>query len=391
MTFQYTRSNLITRINAGIQGKIGVLISSTDMVNEAIRNITSKVDLVSTRRRSVLTPDLYNGVHIYSAPTDLKGFSIIDIPTQAREQRADGEWQLVPSEYFERMSSKQDTILTVDDYNGQRVLKLNSVVDSDTHVFSTLDSLTAGGGTWSAYGDTESLAADTDDYIKGNGSLKFDISSAGGTTAGIQNAGLNSFDMTDYFGGTSAFFVWKKIASTTNLTNFIIEFGTDTSNYYKKTITTQSDGTAFVNGWNLLRFDVESLTTTGTPTDTDIKSIRLYMTKDTAKVSESDYKFDNLALKRGITSYLKYYSKYGWQNSSGTYIENSTDDSDLLLADTDEFNLFVQEGRVIAGDEVGLTDAEISRKEKARDIAIKEYEMKHPSEAKFMSYDYFNF
>ncbi len=391
MSFIYTRANLKTRINAGIQGKIGMLISEEDMMNEAVRNIVARVDLKSTRRRATLTPNLFNGRHIYSAPSDLKGFSIIDIPTQAREQRSDGEWALVPSEFYERESLKKDSMVAIDDYNGQRVLKMNSVIDSDEHVFSTLDALTSGGGTWSAFGDAESLAADTDDFIKNNGSLKFNLSSAGGTTAGIQNSGLNSFDMTDYFGGTSAFFMWAKITSTTNLTNFILRFGNDSSNYYSKTITTQSDGTAFVNGWNLLRFDVSSLTETGSVTKTAIDYATIYMTKDTAKVSESDYKFDNLTLKRGVVSYFKYYSKYGWQNSSGTYIENSSDDADLLLADTDEFNLFVLAGRILAGEEVGLTETEIQRKEKALEDAIKKYELNNPSEAKIMSYDYYDF
>jgi len=270
-------------------------------------------------------------------------------------------------------------------------LKLNSVIDSSEHVFSTFDSLTAGGGTWSAFGDGETLAADTDDVIKGNGSLKWNIDAAGGTTAGIQNGTVNSFDMTDYFGGNSAIFLWAKINSTTNLTNYILRFGTDSSNYYSKTVTTQSDGTAFVAGWNLLQFDVESLTETGTVTDTDIKYLVPHMTKDAGKISESDYKFDHLVLKRGVTSYVRYYSKYGWQTSAGVYLENSTNDADLLLADTDEFNLFVTEGRVLAANEVDMSDTQIKRLEDARDKAVKDYKMENPSEAKIMEMDYYNY
>ena len=399
MAFSYTRTKLKTRVNAGIQGKIGMLISPVDTMNEAVRNVVAGVnapegktlDLRSTRRRATLAPDLFNGQYLYNAPTDLKGFALIDIPTQAREQRADGEWALVPTEYFERMASRQSSVVTVDDYNGVRVLRISSVIDSKTHVFSTLDDTPAGGGTWNTFGDAENLEQDTEDYIKGNASLKFGISSAGGTTAGVVNVGLNSFDMTDYFGGTSAFFVWTKISDTTDITNFILRFGTDASNYYSKTVTTQNDGTSFANGWNLLRFDVESLSTQGTPTDSDIKYIASYMTKAAGKVSETGYKFDHIVLKRGVTSYVKYYSKYGWQNSSGTYLEDSTDDSDLLLADTDEFNLFVDEGRVLAGEEIGLTETEMRQLERKRDKGIEAYINKNPSEAKTMEYDYFDF
>jgi len=387
MTFVYTQADLETRLNSKIQGKKGILNSVQDTMNAGVRTLYGKVDLHSAKRKTTLTPNLFNGIFDYQCPTDLKAQSIIDIPGQAK--RYDGEWMLMPTDEFVR--SPRSGTVAIDDVNGVRVLKLSSAVDSKTIVVSELDSLTSGGGLWGAFGDAENLEKDDADFVKGAGSVKFDISSAGGTTVGIENSSANAVDITDYLDGTSAFFVWAKINSTTNLTNYILRFGTDDSNYYSKTVTTQADGTAFVNGWNLLKFDVASYSTQGTPTNTNIKYFALYMTKDAAKVSETDYKFDWLVLKKGVVHDVKYYSKYGWQNASGTYIENSSAPTDLLVADTDEFDLVVLACQIEAMEEIGYPDNEIATKENKLERKVAEYLNMSPSEAKIMMYDSYNF
>lgn len=370
-------------MNSGVQGKEGILASPQTTMNNGVRRLLSRVDLRSNKRRSVLAPNLFNGIFPYACPSDLKGVAIIDLPAQAK--RADGEWTLVPPEEFDRFDGARAGILAIDDYNGVRVLKLASQVDSNSLVISELDSLDS----WSAFGDAESLAVDDADYIKGAGSLKWNISAAGGTTAGIVNNSVDSVDISDYLGGTSAFFVWVKINSTTNLTNFILRFGSSASNYYSKTVTTQADGTAFVAGWNLLKFDVASLTETGSVDDTALTYFAVYMTKAAGKISESDYKFDWLVLKKGIIHYVRYYSKYGWQSAAGAYKQNSTASTDLLVADEDEYDLFRQQCVIQAMEEIGYPDAEIQAKENKLKEAIAEYAMRNPSEAKIMSNEYY--
>lgn len=388
MAFIYTRAQFKSDINRGIFGKIGMLISDEDTMNEAVRAVNSDIDLRSAKRRAVLAPNLYNGIFDYAAPTDLDAQKIVDIPAQAKRQ--DGEFFLVPPEEFD--IKRPVGAIAIDDFNGTRVLKINSQVNSHSLTISELDSLTSGlsSGSWALFGDATAVAADTDDFIKGAGSLKFNISAAGGTTAGVQASTVNPVDMTNYFGGTSSFFIWHKIASTTNITNYILRFGTDASNYYSKTITAQADGTAFVNGWNLFKFDVSSYSTTGTPTITDMKYFVIYMTKTAGKISETDYKFDWLVLKRGVVSYVKYFSKYGWQTSAGAYIANSTDDSDLLVADKDEYNLMIEKGREVAGFEVKEFEASSASGLKY-EAKKKEYQMQNPSDAKIVTSSYYDY
>lgn len=400
MTFIYTRTQLKSRMNAGIHGKQGMLIDANETVNEAVRDCFGSgyiddqgklcpIDFRSARRRATLSPNLFNGIFDYAAPADLDAFKIIDIPAQAKRQ--DGEFFLVPTGEFEL--KKRAGMIAIKDYNETRILQINSAVQDKTLVASELDSLPSGssdGSNWAVFGDMETLAADTDDYVKGNGSLKCNISSAGGTTAGIQHTSINALDMTDYFGGTSAFFIWVKINSTTNLTNYILRFGTDSSNYYYQTVTAQADGTAFVAGWNLLKFNVSSYSTTGTPTNTNIKYFVIYMTKTAGKVSETDYKFDWLVLKRGVIHNVEYYTKYGWQSSAGTWLENSTDDGDFVVADADEYNIVIQKCIEKAAAEV--KEYEISREaERKFRNSAKAYMMRNPSEAKIFTSSYYDY
>lgn len=392
MSLVYTQATFQSRLNAKIQNKIGMLVSAQETMNDAVRQVNTDFDLRSLRRRSTLAPNLYNGIFDYTCPTDLKGYAIIDLPAQAK--RADGEFNLVPSESFDR--TKQAGDIAIDDFNGTRVLKVNSIVGSNSLLIAELDSPTSGssnGTSWTGVGDVTNatILADTDDYIKGNGSLKFNINAGGTTTAGIKNTAINSVNMTDYFGGNSSFFIWVKIASITNLTNYILHFGSSDSNYYAKTVTTQADGTAFVNGWNLLKFDVASYSTVGTPTVSAMTYFSIFMTKTAGKISETDYKFDWLVLKRGVTTYVKYYSKYGWTTSASVYIENSTTTSDFLVADTDEYDLYIAKARQLAADELNFDESTCTRYKKDYEEMLASYKMNNPSEAKVFNYEYYGY
>lgn len=375
----YTQTQLKSDVNGKIKGKIGVLVDFQSTLNQGVRQVLSDLDLVTTRRRTQLTPNLFNGVYEYAAPTDLKGYGIITVENQKFSKRTD--WSLVPYEQFLR---RQDyNTIAISDYDFVKKILINSTVDDDKITLSTLDSLTAGGGTWGLFGDAENVEQDLDNVVEGNGCVKFDISSAGGTTAGIVNSTLSQVDITNYLEGNGSVLVWAYITSTTNLTNYILRIGNDASNYYSKTVTTQADGTAFVNGWNLLRFALTSLTETGSVTDTAIDYCAIYMTKTAGKISELGYRFDGLILRRGEINNLYYYSSYGWQNSSGTYIVNSTSGSDLLNAGEEEYELILAKCAELAADEVD--EEKVSEKEAARyRNLMKTYKMNNPSESLIM-------
>jgi len=353
-----------TEFKAEVEAQIKGDLTSANMrvlLNKSVREVVSKVDLRSTIRKSALTPNLFDDIFQYTCPTDLKGNAVIDVKPQSGNRSRTDIWRLVSQEEFDRYkqdlrldkwgdpitlnrsSWQGENLISFQEDDMVRKLLISKVVDDDSSTISTLDSLTAGGGTWEAFGDGTNLTKDSDNYIKGSASINWDIDDSGGTTAGIYNDDLDEFDITDYK-TTGSVFVWAYISSATDLTNFILRIGSDASNYYSITITTNNEGNSFEDGWNLLRFDFVNKSTTGTPDDDACKYVALYMTKDAGKTDETDYRFDHIILKRGKHHDLIYYSKYGWQNNSGTWIEDSTADTDVLNADTDEYQLFIARG-----------------------------------------------
>jgi len=370
----YTFSQLKSDINGKIKGKIGILVDEISTINQGVRQVMSDIDLLTTRRRTRLTPNLFSGIYEYAAPTDLKGYGVITIQNQKFNKSK--EWNLVPFEQFLRR--QDNNTLAISDYDGIRKLFLNSNFNDDKITIQNFDTV----GNITVFGDAENLSTDTSDFITANASLTFDISSAGGTTCGVEET-ISSIDLTNYLKGNGCVTVWAYITSTTNLTNYILRIGTDSSNYYYKTITTQSDGTAFVTGWNLLKFDLTSLTETGTVTDTSILYYALYFTKTTGKVSEIAYKFDDLVLHAGEINNVYYYSNYGWQTSDGVYMQNSTEDSDLLNAGPEEYELILSKCSELAADEVDEERVSIKQEKRYKDL-MKVYINSNPSESLIM-------
>lgn len=385
----YTRADLKSRVNAGIHGRIGVVVDEDDLMNDIARSVIGDIDLRSAIRRGTLTPKLFNGIYEYTAMTDLKEMGIIDIPAQIK--RDNDDFYLVTPTEFERMKGRAPgAVIAIDHYNGTPKLLLSKNIDDENRVIAELDSLTSGGGTWQAFGDGTNLTRDGDNYIKGAGSINWDISAAGGTTAGIKNDSLTAYDIEDFLGGNGAAFVWVYLSDEENITNFILRLGQSSSQYYSKTVTAQHDGTAFAEGWNLLRFDLVSLTETGSPAATDLDYAAIYMTKTTGKISQTDFRFDWLVLKRGEIYNTKYYSKYPWISSVGVYKENSTDDSDLLVADTTEYELYILKGKQLAAEEANEFEIASKYESQYNDKRAR-YLKQNPSERRVMSEQYYEF
>lgn len=370
----YTRVQLKKDVQTMISGKI----QDTDLntiVDRAVRDVLSDTDLRSSKRKSALSPNLFDDTFDYSCPTDLKGLSLIDVKPQINRGRMD-QWRLTTEEEFDRLKEdNEDSIVAISDADFVRKIKISRPIDDNSLVINPLDVV----GDWAGFGDGTNITKDSDNYVKDSASLNWDISAAGGTTAGIYNASLTQFDLSDYL-STGSIFVWVYITSKTNLTNFIVRVGSSASAYYQITVTTNNEGVSFYNGWNLLRFDMINKSITGTPDDDACNYVALYMTKAAGKVSETDYRFDNLVIKRGDHYNVIYYSKYLWQSIAGTYLENSTIDTDYVNVDTEELRIIELKYAELS-ERFLRNHSEADRYFQLYQTVIKEYGQKYPSES----------
>lgn len=383
----YTRAQLKSRINAGIKGKIGVLIDSNETINDTVREVISDIKLRSQKRRASLAPNLFSSIYQYGAPTDLEDQSIIDLSPQI-DRAVWSDWRLTTPEEFDRRKTAEDRLISVDDHDEIKKILVSKMINDQSLSISTLDTLTSGGGTWVVSGGAINLVANSDNYVKGSASLMYDIGPSAVTTAGFKNTGLNIFDFTNY--KNNSVFHWEYIQTTTGLTSFTMNLGSSVSDYYSKTVTTTNEGTAFQVGWNLLRFDFTAATQTGTPSLAAFNYAEVYMTKATSKINETGYRADNIEAKKGQIYNLSYYSGYGWQTLAGTWIENATLDSDYLNAGSSEYNLFILKGIQKAGaecEEYAAADRAAIEYEKLKD----NYGTQNPDESLILQTLYYDF
>lgn len=388
MAFLYSQTQLQAEMNRGIQGRQGLLIDPQATMNAGVREAISEVRIRSTKRKATLVPNLVYGEFIYPLQADCLADDIIDIPAQAT--RYDGEFTLVPAEQFMRAPRKGD--IAVDDYNNIRVLLINS---STPDISAVIDPLTAedSGGTdiWYAFGTATNVQTDSDQYVKGSASVQYDIGAAVGTTAGLYKDALPAIDLSDFIGHVARFVTYARLTSPTNVTNLKLRLGNSATVYHEFTVTARLDGTSFLAGQNLVGFDATSYTTAGTPNLASITYVALFMTKTTGKVGESGYAFNMLEARKGQYADIKYYSKYPWTNSSGTYLLNSSSTSDLLVADQDEFDLIAKKVICKAVREADLGDSAVRQADKDWMDAKMAYVLQNPGEEKVIISSYHNY
>ena len=374
----YQRSLLESNLNQRIYNKKDILLSVENTVNNAAREVLGDIDLRSFKRKYSSPPKVFTDIYEYTCPTDLKAFNVIDLQPQVnRSSKLD--WIVVPEEEFDRRKAANADLLSFTDRDLARKFLISSQISDDTVIVGNLDNLTADGGTWALFGDGTNLSADTDNFVKGSGSVMWDISAAGGTTAGIENTSLATKDISVQVDASGRAFAWIYITSTTNLTNWILRLGSSSTAYHQYTATTQNDGTAFTTGWNLIGWSLASPTDTGSPDDDNIDYAAIYMTKTAAKVSETQYRCDWLVVKAGDYYNIIYYSKYPWQNTSGTWLENSTSVQDYVNCDTEEFNLFLEKAVELAALELREDQLALTAKKRYDDLR-KQYLRNYKSE-----------
>lgn len=308
---------------------------------EAAGNLMAILDPEETRRISQITNAVHNSVYDYPLPTDFK--KIIDLRPQANRNLNDN-FSRSASEDFDLY--KSDNTLDIKYDAGARSIRISKALNPVPATINGLDGLTDN-GTWVATASASNLAVNTLDYISGSASLSFDLASgAAGATGYIENSTMSQVDLTDH-DEKGTLFLWAYFPTASVITNVILRWGNDTSNYWSRTATTAQDGTAFKTGWNLLSFRWNGATETGTVAPATIDYLRITVTYD--GTATSGVKMDSVVSSIGKIFELEYYSKYLFRNSSGTYLETPTSDTDIVNLDYDGFNILTYEiGELLA-------------------------------------------
>lgn len=183
---------------------------------------------------------------------------------------------------------------------------------------------------WTASDDAANISTDLVVFKEGSGSLKFDITVAlSGTNRGTLTRTNVLFDFTtmNNLGHAKC---WVYIPNITNFSSVSFNWGSDSGNYFKTTVTTQEDGTAFVVGWNKLDFAWSAATQVGTPVITAIAYLALNFNYTGAYVDTPSFRVDYLRMENPDVMVATYYSLNKGTNSTGTALSTFTATTDIF-------------------------------------------------------------
>jgi hypothetical protein len=401
--------SLITRIlNTKIHSRLTNLNVGTDtnverdLVNSAVRVALSDIDFRGNIRETILTPNLMDNQWDYALPTDVKADNIIDFRPQVTDSRDEFEtYSLTTPEEFDRRKKVERGIYTILNDDLTRVLRISADITDNTLQISSLNDTAAGGGDWTTFDSTSindsDVKADVDDFVEGTGSIRFQTDTTDSTDSviGIQNATLTQTDISSYLARGSAFVDAKLTNADTGLHQITLRIGSDSNNYYQVSDSNQNDCSAFMTGWNKVRWDFQNKTTTGTPADTANDYAAIFWSRDTTTVAllhlnDTDWAFDNLQLKRGKYYLLSYYTRNVWQDTAFGVNENSTNDSHALMVQNDELEVIMAKIAELASQY--LRDPEDAKYFNTEYQRLKiAYLMKNPSQSNVLTTARYNF
>jgi len=349
----FTQADLYEMIDGNVHQKFSQVNDRQVTVNRTVRFVQNDIDLRSAKRIETLAPNLFNDVYGYTAPPTMKMDALIDLRRQ-RPRASFEKFFLVDEVEFDRKKGRREYIVSVSDDDLGKILRIDGVKGTTRAVIHNMNSVTAN-GTWAVGTDASNITADTNNYIFGGASLNFDMA-AGAATGFIELTGATQIDLTNH-DEVGSIFVWVFIpdysdAQGDTVTNFILRWGNDSSVFWSRTVTTTNEGETFHDGWQLLRFDWNGATETGTVNPAQIDYVRFTVTKSTSLAADTDWRVDDIIARVGDIYDVIFYSKFGWTDSAGVYIEESSATTDLVVAHSDEIEIIAAKASEYASQEL---------------------------------------
>jgi hypothetical protein len=192
---------------------------------------------------------------------------------------------------------------------------------------------------------------------------------------------------------TASIFIPKELIG--KITNIKLRLGNDAGNYIEGTVSANSYGGVFTEGFNDIIFSRRSMTGTGTVDDSAISylQIRITHTMGTGVVARG-VRIDNVKASRGSGVLFSYYSKY-WliDATTGVFMDKpvSSGLSEKLILSKDTFDLAVLElQKILDMKRAGNNQSDVYRNAQrdlfglqgvvAEEGAYKKYKRRFPSE-----------
>lgn len=315
----------------------GVDLNSIDGVNvafeRAARVFVQKAKIPETQVKQNIT--LYDGVTDYAVNAGIFGTSIVDIrPQGISRQRNDFVFKKFQDDFDrEKNFIYSGTMATFDYLNGDPIIRIATTLTKQKILLDTMND----DADWTAGGNASSLTDDETNYYQSPASLKFNLATSG--SQGTLTKTISQVDLTDYLGVGVAFLaVYLPTGSV--FTSIGAKIGSDASNYYSVSNTENTLG-SFVSGeWQLIKLDLASATTTGSPDIANIDYTQVYLNYDgTSQINvRCGYLFISLP-----TPFQILYSTAGLFKVGSTVSNSITADTDTIILNDAAYTIYEYE------------------------------------------------
>jgi len=306
----------------------------------------------------------------------LKGDKIIDIRRQTNRRISDN-FTAQRNERFDLYKESSDNQFTIEfdkSFKKLRVAK-RLTVGKTLHQMDTL----TGNGTWATTADASNLRTDALTKVQGAASLRYDFTGAS-TSGFIENSTMTAIDASAEE-DIGALFLRRFFPDASAVTSINLRWGSSVSAFWDRTVTVAHDTTAFVNGFNRLRFDWNGATQTGSPNAAALNYARITTVYD--GVADTDHRDDDLTISLGALFEIVYYSKFLFRDTTtNVFQEKVTADTNIVNLDTESYNLLLYEIMVLIAQQLQGEDGilDIQFYEEKRLEAYREYADQYPSE-----------
>lgn len=375
---QYTVANLRDDlVRTGHGASLDKVKNVYSMIHTAARQLISDIDPRETKRIADLSELVHNDVYDYALQSDVK--SIIDIRPQVSREEAQRLSHLygLGFDLKKELESGRETFHIRHD-DGVMSLRTSLRLNPSPKTIDDVNGLTDN-GSWAVSGDATNLTEDNTTYVTGKSSLNFDLN-ASGSSGVLTNSTLTQVDLSTH-DEQSSIFVWMYFPDASIITSVDLRWGNDASNYWSRTKTAPHDATAFKNGWNLIEFDWNGATETGTVAPATIDYIRIAVAYN--GTAETDIRVDKIFSSLGQLWEIEYYSNQLFRSSAGAWKAAPTDDSDIVNLAEESYNLLLDQCGVVMAQQLSGESASSDIKffEERYDKNKDSYNWRFPSEA----------
>lgn len=376
----YNITTLLNDIASVIHGtKTNKIPNLYGHINRAARQVVQDIDIKETIR-IVQMPQVFNSVYDYPLAVDVKGDRIIDLRPQAGRSPSDLFIQEYAASFDSKKALNSANKIHVQYNTGVKTVRIEAPTIKSPLVITDTSSITG----WTASATAQNISLNTSSNVAGGGAIQFDLA-GGSTTGSVQTSSLTPLDLSANANIDTLFF-WVYLPNGSGVTSLAFSWGSDiTANYYTYTTTVTQQGTAFVDGNNLIAIPWASATKVGTPVLTSIKAVKLLV--DYNGTAQTGLKLCNITSNTGAVFEMEYYSKFLFRDPSTNAFQetltDSSDDNKLINLDTETYNLLFNKTASFIAQALQGADAAYDAVyfDAQYEEGLKKYKANNPSEA----------